>query len=56
MHFYTENNPFGRDVTLILNDQDETCSEITGDDHEAIAKLIAEEWNELWQDIGEAGA
>ena len=52
----TEHNPFGRPVSLIINPFGEVCSTTDGPDHEKTADLIAEEWNEMLLDLGEAGA
>ena len=45
MFWYTIKRPFGRDLTLICNDQDEVKRTVTGPDHEAKADAIAEDWN-----------
>ena len=55
MHFYTEHCPFGRQMTLIIDDQNEVMDEITGPEHAERADRIAADWNEheeLFRDFG----
>ncbi len=52
MHAYSERNPFGRAITLHLNDRDEVESETPGPTHE---ELMGDE-PDIWTDLGEAGA
>ena len=56
MHYYKSSFPFGRDLSLILNDRDEVEDVLTGPGHEHRAEDVAEDFGSLWRDEGESGA
>lgn len=57
MHFWKERNPFGRAITLYLNDLDEVVATGPPEQDEKIPTLVDLHWDEEPQhETGESGA
>jgi len=58
MHYYAEHKPFGREISLVLNNRDEVEAAVSGADHAEQAEATADEWNnveQIWRDLGGEG-